>query len=84
MTILDTSQILSVIASSLGVNRAMLGAQPEIYRTIGWDSLSTLQIIEAIEIHFGVQITDEDVGQCTSLSGILNVLAKMGVKNGIS
>lgn len=47
-----------------------------VYRTPGWDSLATLDIVEMIEEKFSIEISDVEMERCISLEAIHDLIVE--------
>jgi acyl carrier protein len=44
-----------------------------------WDSIGVLNLIAAFDEEFGIQLSDDEVGQMKAVDDILNVLGQRGI-----
>lgn len=65
-----TDKLRALIAQVLNIDSADLGSNPAVYRTPGWDSLATVEIVLAVEHRFGVRIPDDAISDCYELASL--------------
>ena len=65
-----TNRLRALMAQVLNIDRAELGPNPAVYRTPGWDSLATVEIVLAVEHEFDVRITDDALSDCNELTSL--------------
>lgn len=68
------AEVRKILATALKLNDKELGTQPAIYKTAGWDSLATIEIVENIESTFSIEIPDSKIEQCTNITNIVEML----------
>ena len=66
---------ISVIAAALEADPAKLTPQSRLGRFPGWDSLTHVKVLMALEEAFGIPINDETIIGLTSVSAITDYLA---------
>ncbi|MBF0176966.1 MAG: acyl carrier protein [Magnetococcales bacterium] len=79
------SKIRIIILDVLGIKQNCENdIQIAVYRTPGWDSLATIEIVEKIEEVFSVEISDLEMVRCDSLEALHGLLLeKMSDKRNI-
>ena len=70
------SRALRVVASTLGCPEAGLSRAAKINETQGWDSLTHVQLMLALEKEFGVRLDAEAIMRFTSLDRIIDHFRK--------
>ncbi len=69
---LDRENILEIIDEVvIGIEAASIADDTD-FKECGIDSLDHANVLLAIEEQFGVNIPDEDVDKCSSISGIIS------------
>lgn len=66
-------QVTALIAEVLNVDAASLGPNPSVYRTPGWDSLATIEIVARIEDSLGISLPDSLLTSTIDLQSIVAV-----------
>lgn len=60
-------RLKKLIAEALSLNEDDLGPNPARYRTPGWDSLVSVEILVAVEEEFDVRLPDSVAVSCDDL-----------------
>lgn len=61
------SELAGVISEVLDVALDEVGIDAEIYKTLNWDSLGHLSIIEKVESTYSIRIPDDLLAELTSI-----------------
>jgi len=75
---LDT-RLVSLLADVIGASLESVGADASQSTTSGWDSVSNLGFIAAVEDEFGVSILTAEAMQLHSLADMSALLRRKGV-----
>ena len=71
--------LLALIAGTLGVPPADIGETSEMGNTKKWDSLRHVMLMTELESNFGIELTDQEMTEATSVAKIREVLTGHGV-----
>lgn len=75
----NVSRVARVMASVFGVSAASITASTVQHEIEGWDSLSHIHLVAALEAEFEVTFTTDQALSMTSTQAILTALAEQGV-----
>ncbi len=64
-------KIIDIITSQLGCDAELIGEDSALFEDLGADSLDLVEILMAVEEHFGVSIPDEEMPEFRTVSDIL-------------
>jgi len=73
------AELHAILAEAFSADPADLGDETSPERLSGWDSLTHLNMTVAIEEHFGVSLTTDDIMQMQNVGAIRQVLRAHGV-----
>jgi len=73
------AELHAILAEAFSVDPADLGDETSPERLSGWDSLTHLNMTVAVEEHFGVSFTTDDIMQMQNVGAIRRVLRAHGV-----
>jgi len=65
-----TSELLDLAAKHFEVDRAGLGAESDLFETLGIDSMQALDLLTRLEAHFGVELPDYELQGVTSFAAL--------------
>ena len=68
------ARVRAVIAETFELEPASLPAEPDVESIEKWDSLGHMQLIEALEVAFGLEVAHADAVQLLSQSAIVEHL----------
>lgn len=68
-------EVRSIVAEVLGIPSNAIDANTSMQTEPKWDSLRHMNLIFALEDHFGFRFGDEEIPTLTSISAIDTVLA---------
>ena len=71
--------LLALIAGTLGIPPADIRETSEMAGTKKWDSLRHVMLMTELELNYGIELTDQEMTEATSVSKIREVLACHGV-----
>ena len=71
--------LLSLIAGTLGILPAEVNDASDMSSTRKWDSLRQLMLMTELETQYGIELTDREMLEATSVAGIRTVLAARGI-----
>jgi acyl carrier protein len=71
--------LLTLIAGTLGVPPSEINEASAMSNTRKWDSLRQLMLITELETVYGIELTDQEMLETTSVQQIRTVLAVHGV-----
>jgi len=72
-------QVLALIEQALGRAPGSLDAGAQLDITEGWDSLKTMEVVLAVEQHFGTQFSARQMMALDSAAALCAALADNGV-----
>jgi acyl carrier protein len=55
--------VRNMLARVLAVDLRELGPNPAVYRTPGWDSIATIEVVAALEEQYGISVPDEVIDE---------------------
>lgn len=70
--------LLTLIAGTLGVNPTEVTEESDISNTKKWDSLRQIMLMTELEMHYGIELTDQEMLETTSIAKIRALLAAYG------
>jgi acyl carrier protein len=70
-----TAQLKAVISNVLNIQEHQLGPNPAVYRTPGWDSLATVEIVARIEEVLKISVPDRIITETIDLRSLVQYLA---------
>jgi acyl carrier protein len=73
-------RIIAVLAAVLNVPAEQLGPDASPRTVSQWDSLKHMNLVLALEDEFGVQFSDQEIGELTSVNAIANALRALGAQ----
>lgn len=65
---------IAIVAAALETDPAKLTPQSRLGLHPGWDSLTHVKVVMALEEHFGIEITDDVIIRLTSIAAIQEFL----------
>jgi len=68
------TELITLIAATLGVNETAITLDSSSENTEGWDSLAHMSLVFAIEDHFSIQISDDDLPHSMSVLQLLRIV----------
>jgi len=68
-----------IVTSTLKISPEELNAESRVGETPGWDSLSHMNLILAIESDFSVEFTGDEIAEMQSVRQIRETLERRGV-----
>jgi acyl carrier protein len=71
--------LLSLIAGTLGIVPAEVNDASDMSNTRKWDSLRQLMLMTELETQYGIELTEREMLEATSVAGIRALLAARGV-----
>ncbi len=71
--------LLRLIAGTLGILPAEVNDASGMANTPEWDSLRQLMLMTELETQYGIELSDREMLEATSVTGIRAVLAARGV-----
>jgi acyl carrier protein len=71
--------LLALIAGTLGVPPADIGETSDMSTTKKWDSLRHVMLMTELETSYGIELTDEEMTEATSVAKIRDVLKGRGL-----
>ena len=71
--------LFALIAGTLGVPPAAIGDASDMNNTKKWDSLRHLMLMTELESNYGIELTDQEMTDATSVAKIRAVLTGHGV-----
>lgn len=70
------AELQKILADATGVDVNEINADSSMNNTEGWDSMRYLEVMVAIESHFGVKFNLNEMTQLTSVENIIRVLGQ--------
>jgi acyl carrier protein len=67
--------LLTLIAGTLGIDPADVTEESDISNTAKWDSLRQIMLMTELETHYGIQLSDQEMLETTSVSKIRVLLS---------
>ena len=71
--------LLTLIAGTLGIDPAEVGEGSDMSNTRKWDSLRQIMLMTELETQYGVELSDQQMLETTSVAKIRALLAVQGV-----
>ncbi|GHC40230.1 acyl carrier protein [Streptomyces cinnamoneus] len=75
-TTVDLEQLRAAIAEVLELDPAEVTDDAHFVRDLGGDSLLALEMQIVLETQYGVRLTEDDLGEATSLRGMYELVLK--------
>lgn len=75
----SSEQLKTIIAEILGVSATKINAGSGMQTTERWDSFAVVNLVVAIELETGVEVSPEELENFTTFSGILQLLDSKGI-----
>jgi acyl carrier protein len=69
------SEIIAIIAATLGIERSSIARNASLSRDLGADSLDWVALIMAIEDRFDVDIPDEEANELRTVKQVIDYVA---------
>lgn len=69
--------LLALIAATLGIEPALITEASDISNTRTWDSMRHILLMMELEEHYGIELTDRQILETTSVAAIRTLLATM-------
>lgn len=76
---MTTDPLLTLIAGTLGIGPAEVTEASEIGVTRKWDSLRQVMLMTELETAYGIELTDRELTETTSVAKIRAVLRARGM-----
>ena len=73
-----TDPLLVLIAGTLGINQAEVSDASDAGNTRKWDSLRQVMLMTELETSHGIELSDEEMTEATSVAKIRAVLQAHG------
>ena len=70
--------LLILIAGTLGIAPAAVGEHSDISNTHKWDSLRQIMLMTELETHYGLELSDQEMLDTTSVAKIRTLLSAHG------
>ena len=67
-------RIKKIVAEQLGVNEADVKSESSFVDDLGADSLDQVELVMALEEHFGVEIPDEDAEKIATVGDAISYI----------
>jgi acyl carrier protein len=71
--------LLALIAGTLGIDPSEVTEGSDMANTRKWDSLRQIMLMTELETHFGVELSDQQILETTSVAKIRALLSLHGV-----
>jgi acyl carrier protein len=71
------TEVITIVAAITRAPAASIGPDTDLRLDLNVDSLQGLQIVAALENHFGLQLADEDLDATTSVREIVAALHRV-------
>jgi acyl carrier protein len=71
--------LLAVIAGTLGIPPNEITESSDMSNTKKWDSLRQVMLMTELETSYGIELTDQEMTEATSVAKIRAVLAERGL-----
>lgn len=68
------SQIIEILSTDLGVDKASVKMESKIAEDLGADSLDTVELLQTLEDKLGVSIPDADLVNIKTVQDIVNYI----------
>lgn len=76
---MSTDSLLALIAGTLGIDPAEVHEASDASNTRKWDSLRQVMLMTELETTYGIELTDQQLVETTSVAKIRAVLNAHGV-----
>jgi acyl carrier protein len=76
---MPTIPLLELIAGTLGVGPAEITEASTADSTRRWDSLRHIMLMTEIETNYGIELSEQEMSETTSVRRIRELLARHGV-----
>ena len=76
---MPANDLLATIAGTLGIPPAEVNEASDMTNTRKWDSLRQVMLMTELETAYGIELTDEQMTEATSVAKIRVVLQSHGV-----
>lgn len=76
---MPATELLPLIAGTLGIPPAEVKETSDMTNTRKWDSLRQVMLMTELETTYGIELTDEQMTEATSVAKIRAVLQGHGV-----
>ena len=70
-------QVIAIVSRITKIPEAKLSSETDLKAELNVDSLQGLQIVAAIEAHFGILIPDEDLDMYTNVRAIVEMVERL-------
>ena len=70
--------LLTLIAGTLGIDPSEVTEASNMANTRKWDSLRQIMLMTELETHFGVELSDQQMLETTSVAKIRALLSELG------
>ena len=74
------SKLVEIVASALNCDSSTLSENSGLGKHYRWDSLGHIAIMGALENHYGLEISSDNVEKLTSLKGIQSAIESARLK----
>ena len=71
-------RLITLIAGTLGIDPASVTEASDMSNTRKWDSLRQIMLMTELETHFGVELSDQQMLETTSVAKIRALLSELG------
>jgi acyl carrier protein len=71
--------LLAMIAGTLGIPPADVTEKSDMTNTKKWDSLRQVMLMTELETSYGIELTDQEMTDSTSVTKIRSMLAERGL-----
>ncbi len=76
---MSTDSLLTLIAGTLGIAPSEVNEASDTSNTRKWDSLRQVMLMTELETTYGIELTDQELVETTSVAKIRAVLKARGV-----
>ena len=76
---MNAVNLLAVIAGTLGVLPAAITENSDMTNTRKWDSLRQVMLMTELETSYGIELTDQEMTDGTSVAKIRAILKERGL-----
>jgi acyl carrier protein len=70
----------AIVAEQLGVSPSEIRLESSLFDDLGVDSLGAVEVVLALEEHFGIDISDEDTEHMRTFGDVVSYLKRRGVR----
>ena len=77
---MDLMALLSLIAGTLGVPPESITAESDVANTPKWDSLRQVMLVTELEAQCGLEFTDAEIAEATSVASLRAILRRHGTE----